>query len=904
MPFGNSAYGLVVECHEGRPTKIEGNPLHPSTLGSANIMLLASILNLYDPDRSNKVRHNGNDDTYANFVSFWRDKLSEFKNAKGRGLAILAEPFSSPTLMRLHKDFMMQLPEVSWITCEPISDENSYSAIENLTGKKLRTVHDYQKANIILALDSDFLNAESESIIAANGFADGRRLDSKDDEMNRLYVVENAFTITGGMADHRLRLPSSQIGTFLIELVNELRSQGLTIDNIVSLNNINIDKKWLKILASDLLANRGKSIIVIGRNQPVWVHELALIINEALGNIGNTINLKQMPESLTSNIANVQILQQNISDGKIDTLVIIGGNPVYDMPANFDFARRGGLHDIPHTIHLSSHVDETSDCVEWHIPRAHYLESWGDTRDVHGTLSAIQPLIEPLFDGHMDVEFYQLLATGEDLRGYDIVRETWKEIFDNYDFEKRWRKALHDGIAKDGSLANEPIRIERKISDIIIGKNQIANTPSADKLEVAFYPSQLYDGRFANNGWLQELPDGVTRLCWDNAALISPKTAGELNLANTDMIKLELNGNELTLPVWISPGQADYTLAIALGYGRTRAGKVGNGVGFDAYKIRTSDALYTGNDAKITKTGEQYFIANVQEHNSMENRPIIREATLSHYRKHPQFAAEMVEADTSKSMYPDYDYSKGYQWGMVIDLNTCIGCNACVIACQSENNVQIAGKVQVAKGREMHWIRNDRYYNGDIDNPKMVHMPVACQHCENAPCESVCPVAATSHDKEGLNVMTYNRCVGTRYCSNNCPYKVRRFNFFNYVNDMPEVVKMAQNPDVTVRSRGVMEKCTFCIQRINRAKIKSKLEERTVADGEIKTACQQACPTKAIHFGNINDPDSIVTLLKHKDRNYQLLGELNTRPRNSYLAKIRNPHPELETKQTDEIEHS
>jgi MoCo/4Fe-4S cofactor protein with predicted Tat translocation signal len=898
MPFRNSAYGLVVECHEGRPTKIEGNPLHPSALGSSNSLIQAATLNLYDPDRSNKVMHQGAEDTYANFLSFWRDKLKVFDLNSGKGLAVLAEPFSSPTLARLQNEFKRRFPDALWLPYEPISDENTYKAIENQTGKKLRPIYQFQRANVILSLDSDFLYNESENISAARGFADGRRLKSKDDSMNRLYAVENMYTVSGGMADHRLRVKSSAIGHFAIALTKALEKQGLPLAEAPQDSPVKFDEKWIEVLTKDLIQNKSESLIVAGRGQPVWVHELVFKLNEALGNIGNTLLFKNAPDSSFTNSDDLKKLNQRISNNEIDTLVIIGGNPAYDVPVDHDF--ESSLAKIPHTIHLSTHIDETSSQVEWHIPRTHFLESWGDARAVDGSLSIIQPMIAPLFDGRMDVEFYELLATGQDLRGYDIVRSTWKNIIGDFDFEKKWRKVLHDGILKDSALPDEKISLETNISN---SKN-IVQESSVDNLELVFYPSQLYDGRFANNGWLQELPDAITRLSWDNAVLISPKTAKEHDIKNSEMVKIEYESYSLTMPVWIVPGQADYSLAVALGYGRKKAGRVGNDVGFNTYALRTSGNLYIGSGAKISKTGNTYPLANVQDHNNMAGRPIVREAALDEYRAEPEFAREMVEHPPLKSMYPEYDYSKGYQWGMVIDLNTCIGCNACVIACQSENNVQIVGKEQVEKGREMHWIRNDRYFAGDIDNPQMVHMPVPCQQCENAPCESVCPVAATSHDKEGLNVMVYNRCIGTRYCSNNCPYKVRRFNFFNYINKMPEVVKMAQNPDVTVRSRGVMEKCTFCIQRITRAKHQAKLEGRTVADGEIVTACQQACPTQAIHFGNINDPRSVVTQLKQKDRNYNLLAELNVRPRNSYLAKIRNPNPELEIHKSDKDTHS
>lgn len=891
IPFGNSAYGLIVENHEGRPTKIEGNPDHPLTLGASNALIQASILGLYDPDRSRAVKHNGADSNHDEFVSFWREKIEAFKAIKGAGLGILSEPFCSPTLARYKEDILEFFPEVKWITWGPIGDESIYRAVEDLTGKSLRPIYHFDQAHVILALDSDFLYAESENIKAAMGFADGRRLGDSNKTMNRLYAVENAFSITGGMADHRLRVRSGEIGEFAIALAQILKQLGLMLGDIPDHNNQNFDKKWLGALARDLIKSRGKSLLVAGSRQPEWVHELVFTLNDALGNLGQTIDFVKIEDSSLPDNNDLQNLMDQMSNGAVNTLVILGGNPVYDAFDDLNF--EDALKHVKHTVHFSEYLDETSRHVEWHIPRAHYLESWGDVRSADGTVGVIQPMIEPLFGGYADSEFYALLATGRDRRGYDIVRETWRKIINHDDFEKEWRKVLHNGLLKGSSSSKVKAKPKKSVRDIIKTASLENEIASADNLEINFYPSQLYDGRYANNGWLQELPDPVSKIAWDNAVLINPETANKLGLKNTDMVRIEFDGRRLEMPVWISPGQAAFTIGLALGYGREQAGQVARGVGFNTYKLRTTRICYFGHGAKLTRMDKTYKIANTQDHNSMEGRPIIREATLEEYRMNPEFAAEMVEHPPLKSIYKDHDYSKGYQWGMVIDLNTCIGCNACTIACQSENNIPIVGKEQVVNGREMHWIRNDRYYAGNAENPEMVHMPVACQQCENAPCESVCPVAATLHDKEGLNLMIYNRCIGTRYCSNNCPYKVRRFNFFNYTKDKDEVEKMNQNPDVTVRSRGVMEKCTFCIQRINRAKLKAKGEGRKVADGEIIAACQQACPTQAIQFGDINDPDSKVSKQKRINRNYELLAELNIRPRNSYLAKIRNPNPEL-----------
>ncbi|MDH4155814.1 MAG: Fe-S-cluster-containing hydrogenase [candidate division Zixibacteria bacterium] len=891
MPLGNSAYGLIVESHEGRPTKIEGNPEHPASLGSADCLTLASILGLYDPDRSKSVRHKNIEKSYADFVSFWRERHSSFTAGEGSGLAVLSEAFSSPTLARLKRDFAKSFPAARWVAYEPISDENIYRAVQNLTGKTSRPIYDYDRADVILSLDCDFLQTESENVAAARRFADGRRIIGADHVMNRLYVAECAFSVTGGMADHRLRLRSGEIGRLLLALAGKLSQMGVDTGNVPPSGETYFDERWLTALAEDLVRTKGKSLIVAGRRQPVWVHEVTLALNAALGNIDETVSFHGMPDALSTDRDEFAGLVNQMSAGAIDTLVILGGNPVYDAPADVNFS--AALGRVEHTVHLSAYYDETSRQAEWHVPRAHFLESWGDARSADGTVSVIQPMIEPLYGGHADTEIFALMAGGRELRGYDIVRETWQSLLKGGDFEKQWRSVLHDGRLADSATPPDKYRAMKSWSKLWSEVPSRPAAASANSLEIGFYPSHLYDGRYANNGWLQELPDAVTKLAWDNAALISPKTAEELAVANNDMVRLEFDGRSLEMPVWVTPGQADYAVALALGYGREGLGQIADGVGFNTYLLRTTGADSFGRGAVLAGTGQTYALANTQDHSRMAGRPIIREATVAEYRDNPEFAREMVEHPALKSIYPDHDYSRGYQWGMVIDLNVCIGCNACTIACQSENNIPVVGKAQVARGREMHWIRNDRYFVGDLDDPRMVHQPVACQQCENAPCEQVCPVAATSHDREGLNTMNYNRCIGTRYCSNNCPYKVRRFNFFNYVSEMAEVVKMAQNPDVTVRSRGVMEKCTFCLQRINRAKQQAKKENRLVRDGEIMTACQQACPTSAIQFGNINDPDSQVAKLKQADRKYDLLAEFNVRPRNSYLAKLTNPNPKL-----------
>jgi molybdopterin-containing oxidoreductase family iron-sulfur binding subunit len=582
-----------------------------------------------------------------------------------------------------------------------------------------------------------------------------------------------------------------------------------------------------------------------------------------------------------------------MEEGKISTLIILGGNPVYNAPSDFNFS--DVLENVPNSVHLSPGFDETSYKTTWHIPQSHYLESWGDCRATDGTLSVIQPLIAPLYESHDNIEVLSLITSGIEKKSYDVVYENWKNYLQSGDFDQIWRRILHDGVLADNQMPIVTPSVNGNAINDYLQRNPIrVIVPDHNNFEINFNVAPaVYDGRFANNGWLQELPDTISKLAWDNAAFMSQKTADHLGVKNEDVIVLTLEEREMALPVWILPGQAHFTISVAVGYGRTRAGRVGDNVGSSAYTIRSQQSFNVGLGLTVRKTLDTYPLANTQDHGSMEGRPLVREATLEEYSSNPNFAEEMVKHFPLVSLWDEYSYDEGYQWGMSIDLNACTGCNACTVACQSENNIPIVGKEQVKNGREMHWIRLDRYFAGDLDNPEMVHQPVACQHCEMAPCEQVCPVAATVHDDEGLNVMTYNRCIGTRYCSNNCPFKVRRFNFFNYTKDLPEIVHMVQNPDVTIRSRGVMEKCTYCIQRINVVKITAKNENRTVKDGDIQTACQQACPSEAISFGNINDPKSQVVALKQNNRTYDMLAELNIKPRTSYLAKLRNPNPEL-----------
>jgi len=818
-------------------------------------------------------------------------------------------------LARLVSELRARYPRLQWATYDAVSDENRLAGLRQVIGRDVDLMLRFDRASVILCLDADPLLTDPEMIRHARGFADGRRAGVMPADsargMNRLYAVEAVYSLTGAMADHRLRLESRQIGPFLAALAARLGAPGSGGQAGAPLAGV--DARWIDVVAKDLLANRGRALIVAGERQPPAVHAAVCALNSHLGNTGKTVSYYETKDASLPSVSSLAALVSAMKAGTVQTLVVLGGNPVFDAPADLDFA--SAMSKVPHTVALGHSVDETSSKAEWHIPRAHYLESWGDARAVGGTLSVVQPLILPLYGGRTPVEVLGVMVAGQDRPGYDVVRDTWKPVLGEAEFEKKWNRVLHDGLLAGSELPEVAADLNvQALAEL----TRSTTTTSATGLEIVFLPSaSIHDGRFANDAWLQELPDPLTKLTWDNPALVSPKTAQTLGLANQDLVRLDYAGRSLELPVWLLPGMSDGVVALTLGYGRTQAGRVGSKVGFDAFTVRSSKALGFDSGATLTKLARSYPLSATQQHGSMEGRPIVRESTVAEARsklaaaaaaaggEHAEGSAQGPKAPSSLgvfeeesahfSLWKEHSYDQGHQWGMTIDLNTCIGCNACMTACQSENNVPVVGKVQVAKGREMHWLRVDRYFSGEPDgNPDVVFQPVPCMHCEDAPCEQVCPVAATVHDAQGLNVMVYNRCIGTRYCSNNCPYKVRRFNFFNFTKDTPDILQLAMNPDVTVRARGVMEKCTYCTQRITRAKIDAKLAGRELRDGDVKTACQQACPASAIQFGDLRDRSSRVVQAKSDPRNYALLDELNTKPRTTYLAKVRNPNPELE----------
>jgi MoCo/4Fe-4S cofactor protein with predicted Tat translocation signal len=912
FPLGGVGTGVLVESHEGRPTKIEGNPNHPASLGATDAFAQASILTLYDPDRSQVVSNAGRISTWNAFRTAMNDHLEAERRNGGAGLRILTETVTSPTLANQLRQLLAKFPRAKWHQYEPVNRDNAQAGARLAFGGNVNTIYQFQNADVILSLDADFLFCGPASVRHARDFAEKRRVHQGKADMNRLYVIEATPSVTGSMADHRLALRPSEIPNFAAAVAGKI---GLPVQTTLDARH----SQWIDALVRDLQQHRGSSVVVAGEQQPPIAHALAHAMNQALGNVGKTVIYTDPIEANpVDQLASLRELVKDMDAGAVKILVMLGGNPVFTAPADLGFSER--LSKVAVRVHSSLHDDETSAYCHWHIPEAHYLESWGDIRAYDGTVTILQPLIAPLYGGKSSHEIVTALLDASEQTPYDTLRIYWQAQKTPADFDTFWRTALHDGVIPETNLKPKAVELRppagwEKSPQAQAGSPTQDSKPEArNSLEIAFQPDPtLFDGRFANNGWLQELPKPLTKLTWDNAALMSPKTAQRLGLSYrvgttggehgrvfADVVELRYEGRALRAPAWIVPGHADECVTIHLGYGRTRAGKVGNGTGFNAYGLRTAHAPCYGTGLEIRKTGNQYALACTQFHHSMEGRDLVRAATIEEYGKNPYFAQieghqrEGRHDQPEPSLYKAYKY-EGYAWGMAIDVSACIGCNACVTACQAENNIPVVGKTEVTRGREMHWLRIDRYYKGSPDNPETYHQPVPCMHCENAPCELVCPVAATSHSHEGLNDMVYNRCVGTRYCSNNCPYKVRRFNFFQYSDFETPSLKGLRNPDVTVRSRGVMEKCTYCVQRINAAKIEAEKENRQVRDGEIITACQAACPTGAIVFGDINDRASAVTKMKSESLNYGLLAELNTRPRTTYLAKLKNPNPEIET---------
>ena len=888
MVLGGFATGVLAKSREGHPIKVDGNPEHPGTHGGSNIWLQASILDLYDPDRSQTVNRDGEISDWALFLGDLNALLKEQEQTQGAGLRFLTETITSPALAAQLTGILRKFPRARWHQYEPLSRDAVREGARLAFGQVVETQYHFENAEIIVSLDSDFLYTHPDRLRNARGFTNARRVSAGETRMNRLYVVESTPTVTGSMADHRLPVASGAIPRLAQWIAHEA---GLGVPALaVALKES--EKQFLTTLVRDLNQHRGTGMIIAGEWQAPAVHALAHALNERLGNSGKTLTYTEPAELAPVNqLESLRELANEMRAGKVDALFILGGNPVYTAPADLDFP--GLLPRVKRSIHLGLHLDETATLSTWHIPEAHYLESWGDARSYDGIISLQQPLLAPLYGGKTALELVGAMLSQQPIRSaYEILRAHWEQQKPWPDFEAGWRRALHDGFIPNSQSRKREVRVQMAPDRLQFPEP--AAPPAPASLELCFRPDpNLWDGRFANNGWLQECPKPISKLTWDNAVLISPALAERLRLSSGDVVELSCAGRTVAGPVWIMPGQADNSVTVHLGHGRSRVGRIGSNVGFNAYPLRSSEAFWMGSGATLRKTGARHSLAATQTHHSLDSpeRQVFRETTLQEVAAKPDAVQNSVEkpAVGETLYYPDeYPYD-GYKWGMSIDLNTCIGCNACILACNIENNIPVVGKDQVSRNREMLWLRVDTYFKGSLDKPEFAHMPVPCMHCEHAPCELVCPTAATVHDHEGLNLQVYNRCVGTRFCSNNCPYKVRRFNFLRYAPYDNPSQEPRYNPEVTVRWRGVMEKCTYCVQRIAAGRITAEKENRHIRDGEVRTACQEACPADAIVFGDLNTRGGAVAKLKSHPLDYAMLGELNTRPRTTYLAKVRNP---------------
>ncbi len=969
MPRRSGAMPLVVTTVDGRPIKIEGNPMQTESNGATDAFAQASVLDLYDPSRSQRFVRQSKLSDRAAFEKYIGELRPKMAANGGAGLAFLVEETYSPTRERLRTELQKQFPKMRWCVYEPLLTEAQHFSTEMSFGPNARVIPQFDRADVIFALDSDFLNCGEGDLAAVRGFTARRRVREAKDSMNRLYVVENRYTLTGAMADHRLRFAASQIPGITHALATKIavatKDAGLS-SVLVTLKAPDkaekYDERWLNEAAADLLSKPGASLVVAGPHQPVVVQLLVYAMNVALKNIGTTMLVRELPK--TGRAGSILQLASEIEAGRIQQLFIFGGDPVYNAPRSLAQDRKSRQpldwadlqKRVPDVVRLGQFEDATSALSQWHIPAAHYLESWSDGLTNGGAYVAMQPMILPLFGGLSELDMLMIIGGQPPANGPELVQETFRATAPPGDFPTAWTKFLHDGFAAHIPARNRPPKFNSNAAGGVA--HTLWNNPPAptkDSPEIVLVGSYaMDDGRYVNNGWLQEMPDPITKLTWDNAAMMSPAQAHHIGVKDGDLVEVTVTDSlkgkdgkplqrQLVIAALVMPGHADNSVTIPLGYGRKHTGPVGEEAGFNAYLLRTSSnphfIVADGRavvSVKVKKVGEKYPLSITQDHYSIEGRGLVREATLEGYRKDEEFVTKVAgDEELPKQLPTLYSHpplTAPQQWGMTVDLNTCTGCSACVIACQAENNIPIVGKLQVSHGRAMHWIRIDRYYasakpyNQDHgewpENPEIVHEPMMCQHCENAPCETVCPVNATIHSEDGLNVMAYNRCIGTRYCSNNCPFKVRRFNFFDYTQrpigktkvagfsvfreylgpltekGAADTMKLQKNPNVTVRMRGVMEKCTYCVQRIEEAKIAAHVragasDKTLIPRDSFTTACAQACPAEAIVFGDIADPETRVSKVKAENRNYRLLEYLNVKTRTSYLARIRNPNPKM-----------
>jgi Fe-S-cluster-containing dehydrogenase component len=902
LQVAGAVYGVLIESFDGRPIKIEGNPDHPTSLGATSHFAQAEVLNVYDQSRLRAPLVNGQAATIEEAQATLGKMVAGFEANAGRGLALVTEWVASPTYQKQLSQFQEKFPAAKiYLVDESRSQmEDRAMRLVGLPGGRVR--YDFQSAQVVLSIDGDFLGLEGEAVRHTKEFSRNRRVTNAQDPLNRLYAVESHLTVTGAHADHRLLLSPSGVAELLVEVARDLDRRGAPfaaglVDRLGSTRLGDKHQAWIRAVSEDLMANSRRSVVVVGDRQPEWVHALGLAINEALENIGRSVSV--YPDGSRVRYGSIDQLAVEIKSGLVSGLIIAGGNPVHTAPGDVGFSELVGR--VSQTVFLGRELNETAAACSVVLPQCHGIEAWGDFYTLDGTISLRQPLIAPLFPSWSEIEFLNHVLGKEDASGYVAVQETFSDYARSTSILNEWKQALHDGVTRLKAflpLNFDPVYLQLAV---LLRQQMASQEPTADRLELVFAADySVYDGRYVNNAWLQEFPDPLTKITWDNALLIGPPTADALGLERGDIVEVTTESGTARAAVFVQPGVAPFSAVLNLGYGRSKVGVVGAGTGFDVAPLRSARSPYFAAGARIKKTGESYMLATTQGHQKMEGRPIVREATLEQFREEPRFVEkyEVMPLEKQKTLlWKEPNITTGQQWGMTIDLNACTGCGSCAIACQSENNIAIVGKTEVNNNREMAWIRIDRYFTGDDADPQVVVQPVNCMHCETAPCEGVCPVGATIHGPEGTNDMAYNRCIGTRYCANNCPYKVRRFNYFNFSkrqDEMDPLIAMQQNPNVTVRFRGVIEKCSYCIQRVNKARIAAKRDGNgVVPDGSIQTACQQACPAEAIEFGDIRDPLSRVAQSKANPRNYGMLGELNTRPRTTYLAKIRNPHSKL-----------
>ncbi len=876
------ARGVLVEHRMGRPIKVEGNPDHPASRGASDAIMQATILGLYDPYRAQTLSHNGQIETWEGFVSAMIQRRNDLAARRGEGLRLLTGTITSPWIAAQIATLQRQFPEMRWHQWESLNRDAELIAAQQAFGRPLDPVFDVAKADVILAVESDLLSAAPGHLAYARDFAARRRPVESHGEMSRIYAIESTPTLIGAKADHRLALRPDEITRALRYLAAAVGAAPAEWAQ----QEIG-QAAWLSAAAEDLMRRKGAALVHAGREQPAEAHLLVHAINRALCAYGATVRLiESVAVSSQGKLQSLTALAQDMAAGKVDTLLILGVNPVFTAPVNLDFT--AALKKVACSVYWGQYTDETARIATWHIPATHEYESWGDARAFDGTISLQQPQTQPLYNGHSMAQLLAVMQGNIAPDDYASLREHWQNEAQHRGigaFESFWRDTLRNGLAAESAAAS----VEAQPRSDLLADLPGPPPPGSDSLAVLFRADPvLWDGRFAENPWLLELPRPFTRLTWDNAALIAPATADRLGVKSQDVVAVTVENRTLEIPVFVLPGQAANCITLPLGFGRRAGGELAIGQGVDPYPLRSGTHLWLASNASVARTERRYRLATIQGHDRIAGRDLIREGTLAQFREDPSFLHPRSE---ELSLYPGYPYD-GHAWAMAIDLNSCIACQACVTACQAENNVPIVGKDQVLDGRIMQWLRIDRYYAGPADAPAIAVQPIPCMHCENAPCEVVCPVQATVHDHEGLNAMVYNRCVGTRFCSNNCPYKVRRFNFLSYA-DAERRPAESWNPEVTVRDRGVMEKCTYCVQRIRTALIDADREDRKITDGEIRTACQQACPTQAIIFGDKNDPESAVSRRKASPLDYTLLEELNTRPRTSYQAIIRNPSPAL-----------